>query len=232
MSGTRAQALAERVAAVRIRIDAACAAAGRPPGDVVLVAVSKTWPAPDIRAVAATGVQEFGENRLPELQAKAAELADLPLRWHFIGQIQSKKAAAVGRAAAVVESVDRAKLLPGLAAGAAEAGRELEVLLQVSLDAAAGRGGATPEELPELADAVAATDGLRLAGVMCLPPQSLDPVAAFARLAAVAADLRASHPGATTVSAGMSHDLEAAIASGATQVRIGTAVFGERDFVG
>jgi pyridoxal phosphate enzyme (YggS family) len=225
----RAEVLGRNLAVVQARIDRACAAAGRPRSDVLLIAVSKSWPAADVRVLAGAGVRDFGENRLPELQAKAADLADLGLRWHFIGQIQSKKATGVGRVAQVVQSVDRAKVLPGLAAGAGAAGRTLEVLVQVSLDGRQGRGGVAPAELAALADAVAATPGLRLGGIMCLPPPAVEPAAAFAEIAEIAARLRRAHPGATAISAGMSGDLEAAITAGATHVRIGTAVFGERE---
>ncbi len=234
---TRHRDLADGLAAVRARIAQACATAGRDPAEVALIAVSKTWPAADIAVLHDLGVVDFGENRLPELQQKAAALAERTIRWHFLGQIQSKKAAAIGRVAPTVHSVDRARVVPGLARGAREAGRTATIFLQVSLaelapaDAAAGRGGAAPRDLPELADAVAAESDLVLAGLMTLPPRQADPDLAFARLAALSQALQQRHPHARGMSAGMSHDFEAAIRAGATHVRIGSALFGERNVV-
>lgn len=236
MTDRRAQ-LERRLASVRASIAAACSAVGRDPDEVVLVAVSKTWPAEDVAALHDLGVRDFGENRLPELQAKAAALANRDVRWHFLGQIQSKKAGAIGRVAPVIHSVDRQRVVAGLAAGASDAGRRALVFLQVSLaelapaDAAVGRGGAQQADLPALAAAVAQEPSLRLAGVMTLPPRGADPEAAFARLAAISAELRRDYPSASAISAGMSHDFAAAIRCGATHVRIGSALFGEREHV-
>jgi pyridoxal phosphate enzyme (YggS family) len=229
-AGERRQQLAAGLAAVRSRIAAACADAGRDPDEVTLVVVTKFFPATDVRLLADLGVTEVGENRHQEAQAKAAECADLGLVWHFIGGLQSNKAAAVAAYADVVESVDRAKLVGPLDRGAAERGRPLDVLLQVSLDPAGtpGRAGAEPEELPGLAERVAAAEALRLRGLMAVAPLGEDPGAAFARLAAVRADLLGAHPGATRLSAGMSGDLEHAVRVGATHVRIGSAVLGSR----
>jgi pyridoxal phosphate enzyme (YggS family) len=194
--------------------------------------VSKTWPADAVRAVAALGQVDFGENRVQELLGKAAELADLPLRWHVIGQLQRNKAAAVARLGAVVHSVDRTALAAALARAAESAGRRLDVLLQVDLGGPAGeeaaRGGVSADDVPALADAVAELPDLRLRGLMAVAPRGEDPAPAFARLAALAERLRADHPDATELSAGMSGDLEQAIAAGATLVRVGTAIFGER----
>jgi pyridoxal phosphate enzyme (YggS family) len=233
----RSTELADRLAAVRARIAVACDDAGRDPGQIVLVAVSKTWPVADIAALRDLGVADFGENRLPELQEKAGALAERDIRWHFVGQIQSKKAAAIGRLAPTVHSVDRSRVVPGLARGAGAAGRSAAVFLQVSLaelaptDPAAGRGGADPRQIPELAAAVASEADLALEGLMTLPPQHADPAAAFARLAALSADLQRHYPQARSVSAGMSHDFEAAIRAGATHIRVGSALFGERNVV-
>lgn len=219
------------------QIARACDEAGRDPDSVTLVAVSKTWPAADIAALRELGVMDFGENRVDELLGKAAELAGSGVRWHFLGQIQSKKASTVGGIAHAVHSVDRAKIIGGLAAGAERAGAAPEVFIQVSLaelapDArAAGRAGAQPADVEGLAAAVDAEPALRLAGVMTLPPLGVDPDRAFARLREIAAQLRGSYPGATAVSAGMSHDFRAAVRAGATHVRIGSAVFGERQAV-
>jgi pyridoxal phosphate enzyme (YggS family) len=224
--------MAERLQAVRERIAAAERAAGRAPGSVGLIAVGKTFPAEAIREVAALGQVDFGENRAQELLAKAGPLADLPLRWHFIGQLQRNKAAAVARLGAVVHSVDRTALAETLSRAGESAGRPVEVLLQVDLGGPEGeqaaRGGALPAEIPALADTAAALPGLRLRGLMAVAPRDEDPAPAFARLAELAARVAADHPGATEISAGMSGDLEEAVAAGATLVRVGTAIFGDR----
>jgi pyridoxal phosphate enzyme (YggS family) len=224
--------LEENLRAVRARIAAAERAAGRAPGSVSLLAVSKTFPADDVRRLVALGQSDFGENRAQELLAKAAELTELRLRWHFVGQLQRNKAAAVARLGAVVHSVDRAALAEALSRAGEAAGRPVEVLLQVDLGGASGelaeRGGAGPAELPGLADAVAELPGVRLRGLMAVAPRGEDPAPAFARLAALAERIRADHPEATELSAGMSADLEEAVAAGATLVRVGTAVFGDR----
>jgi PLP dependent protein len=217
---------------VRARIDAAARAAGRDPSSVRLLAVSKTWPAEALRALVALGQTDFGENRAQELLAKAPNLAELPLRWHFIGQLQRNKAAAVARIGAVVHSVDRPALVAVLDRVGAETGRPVEVFVQVDLGGPEGdlatRGGAAPDAVPALADAVAAAGGLRLRGLMAVAPRGGDPRPAFARLAGLAERVRADHPDAVDLSAGMSGDLEAAIESGATLVRVGTALFGQR----
>ncbi|MBZ5733353.1 YggS family pyridoxal phosphate-dependent enzyme [Nocardioides sp. TRM66260-LWL] len=230
---SRAEELASRLDAVRGRIARAAEAAGRRPDDVGLVVVTKFFPASDVAALHALGVREVGENRHQEAEAKAAELADLAaagLRWHFIGGLQSNKAAAVARYADVVESVDRAKLVAPLGRGARERGAEVDVLVQVSLDPPGRdqRAGADPDDVPALADLVAAEDGLRLRGLMAVAPLGEDPAAAFARLAAVHERLLADHPGAVRLSAGMSGDLEQAVAHGATHVRVGSAILGPR----
>ncbi|MGY1743279.1 MULTISPECIES: YggS family pyridoxal phosphate-dependent enzyme [unclassified Blastococcus] len=225
-------ALAENLRAVRARIDAAARAVGRDPASVGLLAVSKTFPADDVRALAELGQRDFGENRAQELTTKAAALTDVDLRWHFVGQLQRNKATAVARLGAVVHSVDRAVLLGPLGRVGAETGRPVGVYLQVDLGGPAGelaaRGGAAPDDVPALADAAAATEGVRLLGLMAVAPRDEEPAAAFARLAGVAERLRADHPEATGLSAGMSGDLEAAVAAGSTLVRVGTAIFGSR----
>jgi PLP dependent protein len=224
--------LSRNLDAVHERIAAACAQAGRSTDEVTLTVVTKFFPASDVRLLAGLGVRHLGENRHQEAQAKAGECADLHVCWHFIGGLQSNKAAAVAGYADVVESVDRAKLLQGLSRGAHERGRELEVLVQVSLDpepaGGSGRAGAAPDRVVELARRVVDTEGLRLRGVMAVAPLGMDPAPAFARLAEVAAAVRGVEPSATWVSAGMSGDLEAAVVSGATHVRIGSAVLGSR----
>lgn len=230
---SRREELAANLAAVRARIDAATEAAGRAPGSVDLVVVTKYFPASDVRALADLGVRTVGENRHQEASAKAAECADLGLAWHFIGSVQSNKAVAIAQYADVVESVDRVKLVAPLARGAEESGRELTCLVQVSLDppGADGRGGAAGTEVEAVAAAVAAADGLRLGGLMAVAPLGEPALAAFQRLAAIAARLQAEHPGADVVSAGMSGDLEEAVKCGATHVRVGSAVLGSRPSV-
>jgi pyridoxal phosphate enzyme (YggS family) len=222
----------QNLRSVRARIDAAARAAGRDPSSVALLAVSKTWPAADVRALAALGQLDFGENRAQELVAKAAELTDVPVRWHFIGQLQRNKAAAVARLGAVVHTVDRESLAGALDRVGRESERPVDVLVQVDLGGVAGelaaRGGAAPDDVLRLADLVAGCAGLRLRGLMAVAPRGEQPGPAFARLADFAARVRADHPDAGEVSAGMSADLEEAIAAGATVVRVGTALFGDR----
>lgn len=231
MSGDeRAADLERRLGEVRERVAAACRAAGRDADEVTLVVVTKFFPASDVRVLADLGVRDVGENRHQEAEAKAEELADLSLRWHFIGGLQSNKAAAVATYADAVHSLDRAKLVGGLSRGATGRGRDLDVLVQVSLDppGADGRSGAEPDQVGDLAARVAEADGLVLRGVMGVAPLGGDPGEAFARLAEVAADVRRDHPAASWISAGMSGDLDEAIAHGATHLRIGSAVLGPR----
>jgi len=225
----RRDELAANLATVRARIDAARAAAGRD-DDVALVVVTKFFPESDVRLLAELGVRMVGENRHQEASAKAAACADLDLSWHFIGSVQSNKAAAIATYSDVVESVDRVKLVAPLGRGAGESGRVVDCLVQVSLDPpdAANRGGARGADVAAIADAIAGTGTLRLRGVMAVAPLGELPLPAFERLRAVAADLVRDHPDAVVVSAGMSGDLEDAIRCGATHVRVGSAVLGPR----
>jgi pyridoxal phosphate enzyme (YggS family) len=219
-----------RLALVRGRIEAACRAAGRDPGEVTLVAITKTFPASDVRLLYELGVHDVGENRDQEAAPKAASCADLApgLTWHFVGQLQTNKAASVVRYAGVVHSVDRLRLVRALGEQARRAGRVVTCLVQVSLDRDEVRGGVPEPEVGELAGAIAAEDGLLLGGIMAMAPLGVPPAQAFAPLPRIAAAVRASHPAARIVSAGMSGDLEAAIAAGATHVRVGTALLGDR----
>jgi PLP dependent protein len=236
---SRRDEVAANLDAVRERIAAACAAAGRSFDEVTLVVVTTFFPASDVRLLADLGVTDVGENRHQEAEAKHHDCADLGhrggpgLRWHFIGALQSNKAAAVAAYADVVHSVDRAKLVARLDAGAHDRGHPVDVLLQVGLDPPdrAGRAGADAHGLPELAAAVEAAGMLRLRGLMAVAPLGEDPAAAFARLSDVRRDFLAEHPAADWLSAGMSGDLEAAIEAGATHVRVGTAVLGSRPSV-
>ena len=226
----RRDELAANLDAVRHRIAAAAHAANRDADEITLVAVTKFFPASDVRLLAELGVTDVGENRHQEARAKAGECADLDLCWHFIGGLQSNKAAAVASYADVVESVDRLKLVGPLNRGAHERSHEVDVLVQVSLDppGAAGRSGADADELDALAAAVEEAGMLRLRGLMAVAPLGTDPRRAYARLAELRRGFVATHPAATWLSAGMSGDLEAAVEAGATHVRLGTAVLGRR----
>jgi len=233
--GYHEQRLAElrsNLADVNDRIATAARAAGRNSEEVTLVAVTKTWPAADVVRLALLGIREVGENRDQEARPKAEAVNDPALRWHMIGTLQRNKAASVVRWATVVESVDRVALAAALDRAAQAAQLQLDVLIQISLDDAPGRGGAAIAEVPALADAIAVAPGLQLCGVMAVAPAYDEPAQWFERLAECAARIRADHPEATVVSAGMSGDLEAAIAAGATHVRLGAAVLGQRERLG
>ncbi|MBK5308046.1 MAG: YggS family pyridoxal phosphate-dependent enzyme [Frankiaceae bacterium] len=223
---TRRAELAANLAALESRVGAACRAAGRDRSEVGVVAVSKTWPASDVVLLRDLGLRDFGENRDADAAQKAAAVPDV--RWHFVGSVQTNKARSVASYAHVVHSLDRPSLVTALSAGAVRAGRLVDVLVQVSLDGAPGRGGADPDDVPELAGLAAAADGLRLAGVMAVAPLGAAARPAFDRLAAVAEALRSRHPEARIVSAGMTGDLEDAVAAGANLLRVGTALFGTR----
>ena len=240
MTDPRAGELEANLAKVRARVDAACVSAGRDPADVTVIVVSKTWPADDVRRLAALGVRDFGENRDQEAAPKAAETADLDVRWHFVGQLQSNKAASVARYADLVHSVDRESLITALERGAAKADRELPCLIEVDLtEGADGRGGARPPDVARLAGLIVSADHLTLRGVMGVAPlagagedQREVSARAFERLAAVSEGLRREHPDATFISAGMSEDLEEAVHAGATHLRVGSAVLGTRPPLG
>ncbi|MGW0561072.1 YggS family pyridoxal phosphate-dependent enzyme [Streptomyces sp. NPDC003016] len=236
----RKEQLAANLAQVEARIAAACAGAGREREEVTLIVVTKTYPASDVRLLAELGVRHVAENKDQDAAPKAAACADLSLNWHFVGQLQTNKARSVASYADVVQSVDRAKLVTALSAGAVRAGRELDCLIQVALDAESGergeRGGVAPDGIEELAAKVAGVPGLRLGGLMTVAPLA-GPYAgrqreAFERLMEFSSSLRVAHPAANMVSAGMSADLEHAVAAGATHVRVGTAVLGVRPGLG
>jgi pyridoxal phosphate enzyme (YggS family) len=233
--------LVSALGAVRARIAAACADAGRDPQQITLVAVTKTYPASDVLTLVRLGVTDIGESKDQEARAKAAAIADStssprsgqlagPIRWHLVGRLQTNKARSVASYAAAVHSVDRVRLAEALADATADRrDNPLDVFVQVSLDDDPDRGGVPVAGLGELAAAVAARPGLRLRGVMAIPPIDADPDAAFARLAELSADIRAEHPDAVAISAGMSADLEAAVRHGATHLRVGTALLGRRE---
>ncbi|MFF4338645.1 YggS family pyridoxal phosphate-dependent enzyme [Kitasatospora sp. NPDC001540] len=237
----RYEQLGANLDVVERRIADACAAAGRPREEVTLIVVTKTYPAEDTALLAGLGVTDVAENRDQDAAPKAERCVELPLTWHFVGQLQTNKARSVVRYSDVVHSVDRARLVDSLAAAVRNAERPpLGCLVQVALDKEAGEGehraGVAPAEVLALAERIADTPGLRLDGVMTVAPLAGplagDPARAFARLAEIASDVRAAHPAATMVSAGMSGDLEQAIAAGATHVRVGTAVLGVRSPLG
>ncbi len=234
--------LAGRLAAVRERIAAACAAAGRDPDRVELMAVTKTVPATDVALLVDLGLTLFGENRAQEAGAKVAEVAALrpgavgprAPRWHFVGGLQRNKARAVVGWADRVESVDSVRLARALDTAAQRAcddGRRagpLPVLLQYSVDGDPTRGGVPADGLLPLADHVAGCAALRLEGLMAVAPQHADAEAAFAAVEDAAARLRRAHPAATVLSAGMSGDLEIAVRHASGVVRVGTALVGYR----
>ncbi len=212
---------------LRRRIERACAAAGRAPGEITLVAITKTYPVADARTLTELGVGDLGENRATEARDKAAELP--AARWHFVGQLQTNKARVVARFAAAVHSVDRSALVGALDKAVAQAERPpLDVFLQISLDGDERRGGVVAGNVAALADEVVQAGHLRLAGVMAVAPQEQDPGDAFACLKAISTELRTRHPQAAAISAGMSNDLEEAILHGATHVRVGSALLGQR----
>jgi pyridoxal phosphate enzyme (YggS family) len=224
----RREELALRLADVRGRMAKACEAAGRDVSELTLIAVTKTRPASDVRLLHELGLADVGENRDSEAAPKAAQCADLDLTWHFVGQLQTNKAASVVRYASVVHSVDRPRLIRALGRAARAAGRVVECLVEVSLDGDPARGGAVAGDVPALAEALAAEEGLTLGGVMAVAPLSMAPADAFGRLLISADAVRAVRPAATVISAGMSGDLEAAVGAGATHLRIGTALLGDR----
>jgi pyridoxal phosphate enzyme (YggS family) len=234
--------LAAKLDATRTRIAAACAAAGRDPAEITLIAITKTYPASDVLALASLGLTDFGENRDQEAAPKAAAVsaAGQPVTWHFVGQLQTNKAHRVARYADFVHSVDRVRLVRALGAAARAAGRGLTCLVQVNLDPDAedsgtlsagheqARGGAPAAAVTQVAEAIEAEEGLTLGGLMAVAPLGMDPGTAFAPLRKLADAVRSVNPSATLVSAGMSGDLEAAIECGATHLRIGTALLGDR----
>ncbi|KRC63453.1 alanine racemase [Aeromicrobium sp. Root236] len=225
---SRFDELRDGLAGTEQRIVDACATAGRDRDEITLIVVTKTYPASDVELLAELGVQDVGENRHPEAGDKAAEV-EAAVRWHFLGGLQTNKAGAVARYAAMVHSVDRVKLVNALSRGAEAAGRTLPCLVQVDFDATnPGRSGVVPSGIPELADAIAASDHLTLGGLMTVAPLGEDPAPHFDHLQRLSQELRNDHPDAAIVSAGMSGDFEAAIAAGATHLRIGRSVLGER----
>ena len=217
--------------AVHARIEAAARAAGRNPKDISLLAVSKTWPAGHVREAAAAGQRAFGENYVQESVAKIAELAALGLEWHFIGPLQSNKTRPVAEHFDWVHSVERMKIAERLSEQRPAGMAPLNVCLQVNVSGEASKSGCAPEEAVALANAIAVLPKLRLRGLMCIPEPVEDVEAQrrpFRQLRELYDQLRGDGLPLDTLSMGMSHDIEAAIAEGATMVRVGTAIFGER----
>jgi len=234
--GTEPDRRAELLASLeqlRARIGTACESVGRDPAELRLIAVTKGFPVSDIVLLSEFGQHDVGENRDQEARRKIAALLavsapDLDVRWHFVGRLQQNKCRSVASYATMVHSVDRPQLVAGLAAGAHHAGRRLGVFVQVSLDSDTRRGGALVDDVIMLADQVALTPELDLLGVMAIAPMDADPDTAFAGLQDVSWQVQARHPDATSISAGMSGDLEAAIRQGATHLRVGSALLGRR----
>lgn len=216
--------LAERLAAVREGVSDAARAAGRSPEELTTIVVTKFHPASLVRELAELGVRDVGENRHQEAQEKAAELADLPLTWHFVGQLQSKKARQARRYASVIHSVDRVSLVDALASDEST----VDAFVQLNLTDDPARGGVAYRDLEPLVEHVLATPGLRLLGVMAVAPLGEEPARAFERVRAASDRVRALAPDAVSISAGMSQDYREAIAAGATHLRIGTAITGNR----
>lgn len=222
-----------RLHAVRDRITAACARVGRPCDAVTLLAVSKTFGADAVAAAHAAGQNAFGENYIQEAVEKIAQLRHLPLQWHCIGPVQSNKTRLVAEHFDWVQTVDRLKIAQRLSEQRPAHLAPLQVCIQVNVDGGANKSGVAPQEAAELARAVAALPRLRLRGLMCIPEPAADFAAAcavFKRAGALFDALNEEGFGLDTLSMGMSADLEAAVASGSTMVRVGSAIFGHRDY--
>jgi PLP dependent protein len=233
---SRRRELAANLAQVRARVAAACADAGRDQADVTLIAVTKTRPAEDVVHLAGVGLRDIGENRDQEAapKARAVAAAGASVRWHFVGRLQRNKARSVAEYADLVHTIDRLRLADAVADAAGRHDRVLDVLVQVSIDGDPERGGAVadagdPEfDLDHVLARVAGAGPLNLRGLMAVAPMEWEPDRAFAILASIAERVRRDHPSATVLSAGMSGDMEYAIRYGATHLRVGTALLGNR----
>jgi pyridoxal phosphate enzyme (YggS family) len=220
--------LEERLASVRASIADAARDAERNPSEITTIVVTKFQPASLVAELAALGVRDFGENRHQEAQAKAAALADLDLTWHFVGQLQSKKARQVRAYASVIHSVDRPSLVDALRSDEAS----VDCLVQVNLTPDPSRGGVEPDDLDQLVEKVLGTPGLRLRGLMAVAPLGEPARPAFARVRLLSERIRDTVPDATWLSMGMTDDFREAILEGATHLRIGTAITGNRPAAG
>jgi PLP dependent protein len=221
-------ALADRLASVQGSIADAARDAGRHPNEITTIVVTKFQPAALVTELAALGVQDFGENRHQEAKAKATELASLGLRWHFVGQLQTKKARQVRAYASAVHSVDRPALVEALRSDEAT----IDCFVQVNLTEDPARGGVGPEALDDLVELVLGTPGLRLRGLMGVAPLGEPARPAFARMRLLSERVQRTAPDAASLSMGMSHDFREAILEGATHLRIGTAITGNRPDAG
>ena len=222
--------LSERLSAIDARIDSRLKLNSRESSSLTRIVVSKFHPSSMVRELFSLGVSDFGENRDQEASAKAQEVLDLDVNWHFIGQLQSNKVKSVLGYASVIHSVDRASLLSALMMQTAERVEPLDVFVQVNLTDDAGRGGVDERDLLEFADQVASAPGLNLLGLMAVASLEGEEERDFTKIAALSALLANDHPDARYISAGMSNDFELAIDFGATHLRIGTAITGNRDF--
>lgn len=223
--------LSRRVSQTKARIADAAVRAGRSASDVTLIAVTKTWPSSDVRFLAALGVTDVGENKAKELVDKVSECHELPLTWHFVGQLQRNKVKQVVPLVDMIHSVDRSALVTAIDRAVTELDESpMKCLVQVNLDPSVteGRAGVAPGEALRLADEVAGAEHLTLAGVMAVAPRGLDPQPAFDLLRDVSGRITDQHRSATVISAGMSGDFVPAIAAGATHIRLGSALLGER----
>ncbi|AMB84074.1 YggS family pyridoxal phosphate enzyme [Pseudomonas agarici] len=222
--------IADNLTCVAARISAAAQACGRNAADIRLLAVSKTKPAGAVREAHAAGLRDFGENYLQEALGKQAELTDLPLCWHFIGPIQSNKTRAIAEHFDWVHSVDRLKIAQRLSEQRPANLPPLNICIQLNVSGEASKSGCTPADLPALATAIGALPNLVLRGLMAIPEPTEERAAQDAAFATVRTLQDSLHLPLDTLSMGMSHDLESAITQGATWVRIGTALFGARDY--
>jgi len=228
-SGEPTPELEDRLARVRSGVADTARTAGRSPEELTLVVVTKFHPASLVAELAALGVTDVGENRHQEAQAKAGQLADLAVRWHFIGQLQSKKARQVRRYASVVQSLDRTSVVDAFACTESDPAPDVvEGFVQVNLTSDPARGGVQPDQVDALVERILASRTIALRGVMAVAPLGEEPRRAFARLRGISERVRTAHPDATDISAGMSADYPAAILEGATHLRIGTAITGNR----
>jgi pyridoxal phosphate enzyme (YggS family) len=223
---TDQEPLADRLARVRASVADAVRESGRAEGEVTTIVITKFHPAALVRDLAALGVSDVGENRQQEASAKAAELAALDLTWHFVGQLQSKKTRAVLEFSRVIHSLDRLSLVTAIG------DREVDAFIQLNLTDDDGRGGVRPADVEPLAEAVLASPGIRLRGLMAVAPLEGDPRAAFAGVRELGERLRTLAPDATALSMGMSGDYREAVLEGATHLRIGTAITGNRPVAG
>jgi pyridoxal phosphate enzyme (YggS family) len=225
----RIEELQQNLSDIQNQIQKACDSVGRVVSDVHLIAVSKTWPAGDIRILHDLGIRDFGESKDQEAIEKVAELSDLDINWHFIGQVQTNKLNHIARYADVVHALDRSKVITGLDVAAGKLSRQITGLLQISLDGDESRGGVRIDDAMELANLISNSENLRFGGVMAVAPINMTPDLAFAKLLNVAGQIQENHPTAKIISAGMSDDFESALKNGATHLRIGSALLGKRE---